>query len=260
MAMLAVTMFACAQKEDVKTARELYNSGRDLLNRNDIDNGIKTLNDLLATYPSSSYAKQAILDKTYYFYINSEYDQAIANADLFIELYPHHPDLDYVYYMKALAYMRERRKLLHRFSGETKSQREIVNLEQALEWFRALLERFPRSAYAEEAANRANYIIYTLADYELGIARYYFQRKNYLAAESRARDILTRFPDSTINEHTLALLIDIYEAIPHPELAQQTKEVLHHNFPDSAYLQSSGSDAESDDDGGCGWLTPLACL
>ena len=57
------------------------------------------LSDLLEIrYPFSKYAQQSVLDLAYAYYEFGQKDEAIAECDKFIDLYPNHPNLDYAYY------------------------------------------------------------------------------------------------------------------------------------------------------------------
>ena len=70
------------------------------------------------------------------------------------------------------------------------------------------------------------------AQHELGIARYYFNRKAYLAAARRANDILMNYQDAPQRLQALEIMEKIYRALGLVTLASETRDVLTLNYPD----------------------------
>src|SRR4029078_9490628 len=81
------------------------------------EKAIKYLEKLEARYPYGRYAQQAQLDVAYAYWKSGERASAIAAADRFIQLYPHHPNVDYAWYLKGLVNFNENVGLLAVFDN-----------------------------------------------------------------------------------------------------------------------------------------------
>jgi outer membrane protein assembly factor BamD len=75
------------------------------------------------------------------------------------------------------------------------------------------------------------------------------ERKEYLAAISRFRIVVEKYPNTNQIEEALARLVEAYYALGIVEEAQTAAAVLGHNYPDSQWyadsyklLQSGGAE------------------
>ena len=82
-------------------------------------------------------------------------------------------------------------RLLHE---QDLSERDQKAARDSFEAFKQLVERFPHSTYADDARARMNYIVNSLAAYEVHVARYYFSRGAYVAAINRAQAAVDGIP------------------------------------------------------------------
>ena len=101
---------------------------------------------------------------------------------------------------------------------------------------RELVKRYPDSRYAKDATLRMTYLVNTLANHELHVARYYMKRTAYVAALNRAKYVLETYPDSPAIEEALVIMISAYDALGMDDLKQDTLRVLQTNYPDSPML------------------------
>ena len=76
--------------------------------------------------------------------------------------------------------------------------------------FRELTTRFPESRYTPDARQRMTYIVNSLAQYEVHVARYYFSRGAYVAAINRAQTALTDYRDVPALEEAIYILCLLY--------------------------------------------------
>jgi outer membrane protein assembly factor BamD len=90
-----------------------------------------------------------------------------------------------------------------------------------------------------------NYIVNSLAQYEVHVARYYYSRGAYLAAINRAQLAVTDYRQAPALEEALFILVKSYEALDMAQLRDDAKRVLELNYPQSEYL-SRGFKAKSD--------------
>ena len=94
-------------------------------------------------------------------------------------------------------------------------------------------ERFPNSQYAPDAIDRMRYIVNSLAEADVLVARYYFERGAYLAAANRAQLVIRDYDRAPAVEEALYILIRSYDALGLKDLSADATRVYKLNFPDS---------------------------
>ncbi|HEY0825800.1 MAG TPA: outer membrane protein assembly factor BamD, partial [Ramlibacter sp.] len=95
------------------------------------------------------------------------------------------------------------------------------------------------SRYAGDAKARMTYIVNSLAQYEVHVARYYFNRGAYVAAINRAQSALADYRDVPALEEALFIMMRSYDALGMAQLRDDTRRVLEKNYPGSGYLTGS---------------------
>lgn len=181
-------------------------------------------------------AQQAQLDLAYALYRGGEKAQASATIDRFIKLHPSSPALDYGYYLQGLINFNENLGLLGSLTRQDLSERDQRASRDAYQSFKQLVLQFPESKYAPDARLRMNYIVNTLAQYEVHVARYYYRRGAYVAAANRAQQAVQEFPSAPAAEEALYIMTLAYDKLALPELRDDARRVLTQSFPQSSYL------------------------
>jgi outer membrane protein assembly factor BamD len=81
-----------------------------------------------------------------------------------------------------------------------------------------------------------DFILNSLADYEVHVASYYLRRGAYLAAANRAQQTVTEFQGSPAVEEALYILVQAYDRLEMTQLRDDADRVLRQNFPNSRFL------------------------
>jgi outer membrane protein assembly factor BamD len=81
-----------------------------------------------------------------------------------------------------------------------------------------------------------NYIVNSLAQSEVHVARYYFERRAYLAAINRAQTAITDYQGVPALEEALFIMVKSYDALGMTALRDDTQRVLEKNYPQTPYL------------------------
>lgn len=215
---------------------KLYAEAMDEHNAGNYDRAIELFEKLEGRAAGTLLAQQAQIEKAYAHYKNGEQAQAIATLDRFIKLHPASPALDYALYLKGLVNFNDSLGLFGFISQQDLSERDQKAAKDSFEAFKALVERFPDSRYAPDARQRMAYIVNSLAQHEVHVARYYYRRGAYVAAINRAQTTLTDYPNAPANEEALYILMKSYEALDMQDQARDARRVLLANFPNSALL------------------------
>lgn len=223
-------------------AQKLYSEAKASMSEGGYDQAIKLFEKLEARYPYGRFAQQAQIEVAYAYYKSSEPALALAAADRFIKLHPNHPHVDYAYYLKGLVNFNEDLGLLAGLSNQDLSERDPRGAREAFDTFRELTTRFPESRYAEDARQRMQYLVNSLAQHEVHVARYYYRRGAYIAAVNRAKAAITNYPQAPAIEEALFLLLKSYDALGMNDLRDDTDRIMRKNFPDSVYFAGGPQD------------------
>ncbi|CAK0767370.1 Outer membrane protein assembly factor BamD [Gammaproteobacteria bacterium] len=229
---LALTLAACSwlpdQKDKTKdwSAQQLYSEANQALKEGDYTNAVKYYELLEARYPFGPLAMQAQLDVAYAHYKDEEHDSAIAACDRFIKQSPRNPFVDYAYYLKGVVNFQRSGGFFDRFVPTDPSQRDAAFAQESFNAFSELLTKFPHSRYAEDARQRMLYLRDNIAKHEVHVARYYYRRGAYLAAATRANQVVENYPSTSAVGNALAVMIRSYRKLGLESLAQDAERVL----------------------------------
>jgi outer membrane protein assembly factor BamD len=225
-----------ADKAKEQTAERYYSEAKEELDSGNYERAVKLFEQLGARYPFGRHAQQSQLEIAYAYYKQSDPAQCITAADRFIKQFPTHENVDYAIYLKGLANFKDDKGFLGLLNSTDLSERDPKAAREAFDSFKELVTRFPQSRYAEDATQRMNYLVNSLALNEIHVARYYLKRGAPLAAANRAQQALTRYPQAPAVEEALGIMMAAYDTLGMADLRDDAKKVLQKNFPQSAYL------------------------
>jgi outer membrane protein assembly factor BamD len=215
---------------------KLYSEAQEALDGRDWGKCAKYFENLEGRDPFGHFAQQAQINVAYCDWKDSETASADEAIDRFIKLHPDHPQIDYAYYLKGMIHFNDDLGLFGRFSGQDMSERDPKSLRESYDAFKVVVDRFPQSKYAPDAAQRMRYIVNALASHEVHAADYYYRRGAYVAAVNRAQLAIREYKNTPATEDALHIMMLSYAQLDQPELAADTKRVLAATFPDSPYV------------------------
>ena len=218
---------------------QLYSQAKEDMASGAWDAAIKSLERIEGQAAGTLLAQQAQIDLAYSYWRSGERPQALAAIDRFIKLNPSSPALDYALYLRGVINFNDDIGIMGSLAGQDMAERDSRASRDAYQAFKELVDRFPDSAYAEDARLRMTYIIKTLADYELYVARYYYRRGAYVAAVNRAQQALVDFQGAPATEEALYIMVLSYDRLGLETLRDDANRVFRMNFPNST-LPSTG--------------------
>jgi outer membrane protein assembly factor BamD len=80
------------------------------------------------------------------------------------------------------------------------------------------------------------YIVNSLAQSEVNVARYYYLRGAYVAAVNRAQTAITDYRDVPALEEATYVLFKSYDALGLDTLRDDTRRIMEKTYPTSSYL------------------------
>ena len=210
---IILILFSSCSKEPLKNTiikekslelqvEEAYKEGMEALNSGDVLYAAKKFNEAEILFPQAVSAPQSALMAAYSYYTQDYYGDAIAELKRFLKVYPAHKDIGYVYYMIAICYYEQ-------IVDEKKDLQSIINAKKN---FNIILKDYPNTEYAMDAEFKIDLINDILAAKEMYLGRYYFDRKKWIPAINRFREIIDNYDTTIFAEEALHLsLIHISE-------------------------------------------------
>jgi outer membrane protein assembly factor BamD len=215
---------------------KLYSEASDERDAGNYERAITLYEKLEGRAAGTPLAQQAQLDKAFAHYKAGEPVQAQAAIDRFMRLHPASPALDYALYLKGLSSFNDNLGLFGSLAQQDLSERDQKAAKESFEAFKELVTRFPDSRYTPDARARMTYIVNSLAQSEVHVARYYYTRGAYVAAINRAQAALTSFVDAPALEEALYILVRSYDALGMTQLRDDAQRVMQASYPQSEFM------------------------
>jgi outer membrane protein assembly factor BamD len=248
---LLLSLTACGllsspdEKSDANTAsvEKLYADAMDEMESLNFEKAVTAFETLQSHYPYGRYAQQAQLEIAYAYFKQKEPESALAAADRFIKQYPNNPHVDYAYYLKGLINFNADLGLLGGVVSQDLSERDPRAARESFGSFRELVARFPNSQYASDSRLRMQYLVDTLARYEIHVANFYLRRGAYVAALNRAKDVITEYPRTPSTRYALQIMVQAYDAMGMKDLRDDAQRVLNANASTEVVKSSAANSA-----------------
>jgi len=228
---------ACASKDvdlnsyvdSIEPADALYNQGLANLDAGRMTEAARKFDAVDRQHPYSEQARKAMVMAAFTNYRQGKFEEAITAGQRYVSLYPTSEDAAYAQYIVGLSYYRQVRDV-------TQDQKEARRLAETM---RELVDRWPDSEYTDDAYAKIRFARDQLAGKEMQIGRYYQERREFIAAVKRFRNVVEMYSDTRHIEEALARLTESYYAMGLASEAQTAAAVLGHNYPESQWYKDS---------------------
>ena len=194
------------------------------------DEALKIYEKLQAAYPSSKYSLQSKLETPYMLFQRERYDEALDKLNDFIKVYPNHFSTPYAYYLRGLIAESKSKSILDEFITDN-AQRDVSSVKNAMNYYLALMDKFPNTEYAIESKAKLVTLRNILARHELFVAIFYTKKEAYIASIKRCKYIIEKFPNTPSVPAALHLIAHNYDKINAPKLAEDSRRVLKASYP-----------------------------
>ena len=208
-----------------------YKEGMEALNDGDVLFAAKKFNEAEILFPQANSAPQSALMAAYSYYAQDYYDDAIAELERFIKVYPSHKDLNYAYYLMAICYYEQ-------IVDEKKDLQSIIKAKRN---FEIISRNYPNTEYAIDAEFKIDLIDDILAAKEMYLGRYYFDRKKWIPAINRFREIIDNYDTTIYAEEALHRLVEVHYTIGLIDEAEKYAQLLGYNYQSSKWYENSYS-------------------
>ena len=199
----------------------LYSTGADRMDKHLWNQAVDYFQEVERQHPYSEWSRRAILMQAFAHYQANNYDEAIADADRYISLYPGNSAAAYAHYLKAICY----------FEQIVDVGRDQAATGQALDNLREVTSRYPHTEYALDARLKIDMVNDQLAGKEMTIGRWYLRQNDTLAAIGRFKYVVERYQTTSHTPEALYRLVEAYLTLGLLDEAKKNGAVLGYNYP-----------------------------
>lgn len=224
--LMALFLSRCASTPsyDTSTAEGAYNAALEYAKAHRYEEAIDLLRQVKTKYPYSSFASKAELKIADLHYENNSFVEAEASYQLFRELYPRSPQMDYVTFQIGMSFFKQLPSTI---------DRDLSPAYDALTFFETLITSYPGSKYVTEARERRQETLEKLAAKEIYIADFYRKRKDHSSALGRYEGVLRKYPETSVIPAALYGAAMTSAKVDEPAKSKRYKETLIERYPDS---------------------------
>lgn len=182
-----LSLGACSSTEEVdtNTAEGAYKLGEKFEKDERYEEAIAQFNTVKNKHPYSKLATEAELKVAEINFKREEYVEAQNNYQVFKEMHPAHPKIDYVTYRLGLSFFNQL---------PTTIDRDLAVAERAILYFDEVVQSFPQSSHVKDAREHKTKALKMLAEKEWYVGHFYFIRDQYDSALTRFEGLLERYP------------------------------------------------------------------
>ena len=222
-----LTLLSACASDDVKytQAKDEYEAAKKQVSKGNYSMAANDLDKFSANFPYSSYATKGELLRIFASYKSNEFILTEVLSNSFVERHPTHAHIDYAKYMLAMSHYMQRGSEEH----------DPTHNKLAIEGFEQLIKEHPGSQYAKDGQSRLQKLYNTVAEHELVIGKYYFNRERFVAAANRFQKVIKEYQTTSAIEESLYYLAASYAEMGMSKDARQMAMLLRHNYPNGEW-------------------------
>ncbi|MCK5688955.1 outer membrane protein assembly factor BamD [Myxococcota bacterium] len=219
----------------------------------DLDDGLypealKGFTDVKLKFPYSKFAALADLGIADTHFRRGKFIEASDSYRNFLKYHPRHPKAAYAMFRIGEAFFEQIPE--NWWFLPPSAEKDQGNTRLAISAFRDMIRRYPKDELTKDAHEKIRTCQRNLADHEIYVARFYFERGKFRAAANRGEGLLKNYPDLGLEAETLYIVGQSHNALGDQKTARISLERLVKDFPqspqaaDAAQLLQSFSPAQ----------------
>lgn len=236
---LLVSLIGCSSKKEKEVVVdsidlenqmiEAYNSGVKALEEGDVLFAAKNFNTVENIYPQSIWAPRSILMAAYSYYSQDYYGDAIFELKRFIKNYPVSENLSYAYFLLATCY----------YETIVDEKKDLSPLLNSKKYFEIVIKEYPNTDFALDAKFKLDLIENILASKEVYIGNYYIDKKKWIPALNRFKNVLNLYDETEYVEEAMHRLVEINYILGLENEAKKYAVLLGYNYQSSEWYKES---------------------
>ena len=208
---------------------EAYSKGLEALEDGDVIFAAKKFNEVEILFPQSDLAPKSSLMAAYSYYSQDYYEDTILELQRFLKIYPKDKNLDYAYYLLAISH----------YEQIVDEKKDTFAILKAKEYFKYIILNYPNTEYSLDASFKIELINDILAAKELYIGRYYIDKKKWIPAINRFKNVVNDYDTTIYVEEALYRLVEVYFLLGLKEEAKKYAKLLGYNYQSSKWYENS---------------------
>ena len=209
--------------------REAYLKGLESLEDGDVIFAAKKFNEVEILFPQSDLAPKSSLMAAYSYYTQDYYEDTIMELQRFLRIYPKDKNLDYAYYLLAISH----------YEQIVDEKKDTFSILKAKEYFEYINLTYPNTEYSIDASFKIELINDILAAKELYVGRYYIDKKKWIPAINRFKNVVNDYDTTIYVEEALYRLVEVYYLLGLKEEAKKYAKLLGYNYQSSQWYENS---------------------
>ena len=165
----------------------------------------------------------------YSYYSQDYYEDCIAELERFLKVYSKNKNIDYAYYLLAMSHYQ---KIID-------EKKDMLSIIKSKEYFNYLLVNFPNTEYSSDASFKIELIDDILAAKEMYIGRYYVERKKWIPAINRFKNVVNNYDTTIYVEEALYRLVEVYYLLGLKKESRKYAKLLGYNYQSSKWYETS---------------------
>ena len=236
---LLILLSSCASEINKKSVvkekslelqvKEAYLEGLKELEKGDALFAARKFNEVEILFPQSELAPKSSLMAAYSYYSQDYYEECIFELLRFLDIYPRDKNLDYAYYLLGIAH----------YEQIVDEKKDTFTILKAKEYFEYLNINYPNTEYSIDASFKIELINDILASKELYIGRYYLDKKKWIPAINRFKNVVDDYDTTIYIEEALFRLVEVHYLLGLEEEAKKYAKLLGYNYQSSKWYENS---------------------
>ena len=206
-----------------------YKEAIDALNKNDPYYAAKKFLESELTYPQSLWAGKSALMASYSYYLQENFVDARFHLERYLRTYPNDKNKIYAHYLIAMTH----------YDTIVDEKTDLKPLINAKKKFNEIIKNYPNTEFSVDAKYKINYINEVLAAKEMYLGRYYIDKKKWIPAINRFKNILREYETSVYTQEALHRLVEINYHIGLIDESKKYAILLGYNYASSKWYKET---------------------
>ena len=138
-------------------------------------------------------------------------------------------NLDYAYYLLAISH----------YEQIVDEKKDTFSILKAKQYFEYIISTYPNTEYSIDASFKIELINDILAAKELYIGRYYIDKKKWIPAINRFKNVVDEYDTTIYVEEALYRLVEVYYLLGLKEESKKYAKLLGYNYQSSQWYENS---------------------
>ena len=236
--LLIILVFGCSKEENKLIIKEKdlelqmidsYKQGVEALDKGDGITAAKNFNEAELLFPQSEWAPKSALMAAYSYYFINNYEDSINEIELYLKKYPKDERVGYANFLLAMCY----------YQSIVDEKKDLEPLLKARDKFIYVVKNYPNTDFALDAKFKLDLIKEILASKEMYLGSYYIQKKKWIAAINRYKNVINEYEATIYVEEALHRLVELHYKIGLENEAKKYAQLLGYNYLSSDWYKNT---------------------